>query len=103
MSANSREVHTAAFGPSKYLTTLADSVAGPTPDQQALYPSSPPQAGPIQLDPTSHGNGFANTGALDSDPTTPSPTTERIDFTKPGVYHFICLIHPFMHGTIVVK
>ena len=103
MSANSREVHTAAFGPSKYLTTLADSVAGPTPDQQALYPSSPPSAGPIQLSPTSHGNGFANTGALDRDPTTPLPTTERIDFTKPGVYHFICLIHPFMHGTIVVK
>ena len=103
MSANSREVHTAAFGPSKYLTTLADSVAGPAPDQQALYPSSPPPAGPIQLSPTSHGNGFANTGALDRDSSTPLPSSGRIDFNTPGTYHFICLIHPFMQGTIVVK
>ena len=55
------------------------------------------------LDPTSHGNGFANTGALDRDPTTRLPATERIDFTTPGTYHFQCLIHPFMHGTIVVE
>jgi plastocyanin len=103
MSAHSREVHTAAFGPSTYLKTLSNAIGSPSGlAQTALYPSSPP-AGPIQLDPTSHGNGFANTGALDRDPTTPLPTTERIDFTKPGVYHFICLIHPFMHGTIVVK
>ena len=31
------------------------------------------------------------------------PPTGRIDFTKPGVYHFQCLIHPFMQGTIIVK
>jgi len=104
MSANSREVHTASFGPSGYLNTLAASVAGPSPDQQALYPSSPPPAGPIQLSPTSHGNGFANTGALDRDSGTPSPSSGRIDFTAPGTYHFICLIHPlWMHGTIIVK
>jgi plastocyanin len=21
----------------------------------------------------------------------------------PGTYHYVCLIHPFMHGTIIVK
>jgi plastocyanin len=103
MSAHSREVHTASFGPAKYLTTLANSIASPAFDQQAVYPSSNPQAGPIQLSPTSNGNGFANTGLLDREPTTPLPASGRIDFTKPGTYHFICLIHPFMHGTIVVK
>ena len=103
MSADSREVHTAAFGPASYLATLSSAAGFPSPlGQTALYPSSPPGA-PIQLSPTSHGNGFANTGGLDRDPTTPLPTSQQIDFTKPGTYHFICLIHPFMHGTIVVK
>ena len=23
-------------------------------------------------------------------------------FTKPGTYHYICTIHPFMHGTVIV-
>jgi plastocyanin len=105
MSADSREVHTATFGPKSYLTTLSNAVASPTPAAQAaLYPSSNPGLGPIQLDQTSHGNGFANTGGLDRDSTTPLPVSQRIDFTQPGVYHFICLIHPLlMHGTIVVK
>jgi plastocyanin len=104
MSARSREVHTATFGPASYLTGLSNALGSPAPaGQAALYPSSNPGLGPIQLDPTSHGNGFANTGALDRDPTTPLPATERIDFTTPGTYHYQCLIHPFMHGTIVVK
>ena len=104
MSSHSREVHTAAFGPPGYLTALSSAVGSPSGlAQTALYPSSPPPAGPIQLSPTSHGNGFANTGGLDRDRTTPLPTSQRIDFTTPGTYHFICLIHPFMHGTIVVK
>jgi plastocyanin len=103
MSAHSREVHTASFGPAPYLMKLANSINGPAFDQQAFYPSSSPKLGPIQLDPTSHGNGFANTGGLDRDPTTPLPPSGQIDFTQPGTYHFICLIHPFMSGTIVVK
>jgi plastocyanin len=104
MSADSREVHTATFGPASYLTPLSSAVGSPSGlAQAALYPSSPPTAGPIQLGSTSHGNGFANTGGLDRDGTTPLPPSQQIDFTTPGVYHFICLIHPFMHGTIVVK
>jgi plastocyanin len=100
MSQDSREAHTASFGPRKYLMTLANSFNGPAPLQQALYPSDP---GAISFSPTSHGNGFANTGALDRDPATPLPSSYQIKFTKVGVYHFVCLIHPFMQGTIVVK
>jgi plastocyanin len=95
------EGHTAAFGPASYLTALANS-SSDAAMQQTYYPSSNPALGPIQLSPTSHGNGFANTGVLDRDPTEPFPSSERIQFTHPGTYHFICLIHPFMTGTIVV-
>jgi plastocyanin len=103
MSTHTHEVHTAAFGPQKYLTALSRAIGSPSGlAQAALYPSSPPGA-PIQLSPTSHGNGFANTGGLDRDATTPLPPTAQIDFTTPGTYHFFCLIHPFMHGTIIVK
>lgn len=98
MSRSSREVHTATFGPAKYLAKLANS---PAPPANSLYPSDPVQ--PIPLDRSSHGNGFANTGALDRDSDTPSPGSGTIKFTQAGTYHYICLIHAFMHGTIVVK
>ena len=28
--------------------------------------------------------------------------TYSFTFTKPGTYHYICTIHPFMHGTVIV-
>jgi len=100
MSRDSREAHTASFGPAGYLNTLSNAIGSPAPAAQvALYPSDP---GTISFSPTTHGNGFANTGALDQDPTTPLPASDKIKFTQPGTYHFICLIHPFMQGTIVV-
>jgi plastocyanin len=103
MSRRSFETHTATFGPNSYLTPLAKAFAGaPTIPANAAYPSDPVQ--PLTLTPTSHGNGFANTGVLDTDPASATvPSSAKIDFTKPGTYHFVCLVHPFMRGTIVVK
>jgi plastocyanin len=102
MSPNSREDHSATFGPAAELTTLANSFMGPAPAPQAVYPSSPGQ--PIPLGATSHGDGFANTGLLDEDKATRSiPSSGRIRFTQAGTYHFICVIHAFMTGTVVVN
>ena len=101
MSKDTRETHTATFGPTAYLKPLEASFAGPAPDAQAIYPSDPP--GHIVLTPTTHGNGFANTGALDRDPSTPLWSAGTITFKKPGTYRFYCLIHTFMHGTIIVR
>jgi plastocyanin len=102
MSKKSFETHTATFGPKSYLDPLAKSFTGvisPT----AAFPSDPPVQ-PITLAPTSHGNGFANTGALDTDAASKQvPPSGQIDFTTPGTYRFVCLIHPFMVGTVVVK
>ena len=101
MPTHSREVHTATFGPQDYLNALANAFGqNPASAPSALYPSDVPQ---ITLSPTTHGNGFANTGAMDQDGTTPLPPSNTITFSSPGTYHYQCLIHPFMHGTIVVK
>jgi plastocyanin len=102
MPLGSREIHTATFGPANYINALSTNLfVSPGPTQEGVYPSSPTQ--PIPLGPNSHGNGFANIGLIDRDPaTTVIPPSGKIKFTKPGVYHFICLIHNNMHGTIVV-
>jgi plastocyanin len=102
MSKKSFETHTATFGPESYLAPLASSFRGAI-SPTAAFPSDPPVQ-PITLTPTSHGNGFANTGALDTDAASKQvPSSSQIDFTTPGTYRFECLIHPFMVGTVVVK
>jgi plastocyanin len=100
MSKLTRETHTVTFGPKAYLKPLADSFTGAVPDPRGVYPSDVPS---VTLNLTTHGNGFAGLGALDRDSTTPLPASGKITFTQAGTYHFICLIHPFMHGTIIVK
>lgn len=101
MSPRTGATHTATFGPASYLKPLAKSFNSYPFDPRDTYPSAP--TSPIRLNPTTHGNGFANTGPLDRDPGTPLPPNAKITFTKPGVYHFECLIHPFMHGTVIVS
>jgi plastocyanin len=111
MSAKSFEDHTATFGPgnpetepTSYLGDLAKHFAeDPTIPSLGAYPSDPPPAGPAALTPTLHGNGFWNTGVLDNDKATPLPTSNAVTFAAPGTYNFYCLIHPFMHGTVVVQ
>jgi plastocyanin len=105
MSKLSREVHTATFGPlgkTGYVTQLAQAFAqSQVFPGNAIYPSDPP--GSITLNPTSHGNGFANVGVMDRDSATAQiPPSGKITFSAPGTYNFICLVHPFMHGTVVV-
>ena len=106
ISKQSREVHTATFGPlgkTGYVTKLAEAFGASTTafPGNAIYPSDPPAA--ITLSPTSHGNGFANIGVIDRDSaTTQIQPSGKITFTTPGTYNFICLVHPFMHGTVVV-
>ncbi len=98
----SRETHTATFGPRSLLKSLANAfLLKPKQTAQGAFPSSKHQ--PIPEFPKSHGDGFANVGLIDRDPGTAFvPTSGKIKFLKPGVYHFICLIHTNMRGTIIV-
>lgn len=106
MPNGSREVHTASFGPASYLKPLSDPTkqfVDPAVTAIGLLPSSPPGT-PIVESPTAHGNAFANTGLLDADKATVTiPSSGKITFSTPGTYHYICLIHAFMHGTVIVK
>ena len=102
MSKDSFETHTATFGPKPELAKLAKGFQGVNFPAQGVFPSDPP--GTITESQTAHGDGFANTGTLDSNAqSTTIPSSGKIDFTQAGTYKFICLIHPFMHGTIIVK
>ena len=53
--------------------------------------------------PTAHGNGFWNSGALDNVKSSPQPTSNSVTFTAPGTYQFYCMVHPQMHGTVIVQ
>lgn len=110
MAKGSYEVHTATTGPGdpekdpkSYLGVLAASVASPAFDSAAVYPSDVPGA-PASLTPTSHGNGFWNSGVLDTASVTAQlPVSNKVTFAAPGTYQFYCMIHPFMHGTVNVQ
>jgi hypothetical protein len=106
-----QEIHTFSFGPPAYLQAVAKAFVMPVPSRagpptlvfnpQIAFPSDPPPALP-PYDGTAHGNGFLNTGVLDGDPHSPQPSSAKVTFAKAGTYGFICLVHPFMHGTVVV-
>jgi plastocyanin len=106
MAPNSTEVHTLTFGPTNgkdaYNDQIAASFASPEPDQRGIYPSENPAAGVPTITPTHHGNGFYNSGVLDQDTASPPPGSTKVTFGAPGTYQLICLIHPFMTGTVTV-
>lgn len=110
MTAGQTETHTATTGPgnpqsqpTSYLGQIAASFDGPGPfDARGVY-ASDPVGTPASLTPTYHGNGFWNSGALDASTATPFGSSNSVKFTAPGTYEFFCMIHPFMHGTVIVK
>jgi plastocyanin len=108
MTQGSLETHTATTGPgdpekdpTSYLGALTKSFESPVLDPAGVYPSDQPGAA-ASLTPQSHGNGFWNSGVLDTVPASPPPTSNAVRFDGAGTYEFYCLIHPFMHGTITV-
>lgn len=101
MTKGSFEAHTATFGPQSYLKPLAASFQSPAFDPRAVYPSETPGSEAAYTS-ALHGNGFWNAGAMDRSNATPLPGSNSVKFTQPGTFQFICLIHPFMRGTVKV-
>lgn len=104
----SSEIHTATTGPgpatdpTSYLGKIAATFEGVAPSPLGLYPSDQPPT-PAALTPTLHGNGFWNSGALDSVASSPAPPLNAVTFSAAGTYTFYCLIHPFMKATITAQ
>jgi plastocyanin len=107
MSKGSFEDHTATFGPGNP-ETEPDSYLGklvlnpPTLDPRSVYPSDPPGSSSAILTALTHGNGFWNSGAMDTSSKTPLAGSNSVRFGQAGTYDYYCLIHPFMHGQVVV-
>jgi plastocyanin len=107
--ASKREVHTVTFGPSAYTSAIEKSFISPVgggggPPTLLVnplggYPSDPPPLPPYTG--ANHGNGFEGSGVI-SNEGGPLPSSVKINFTKPGVYGFECVIHPGMDGKVTV-
>jgi plastocyanin len=100
------EYHTVTFGPKAYRDKIEKDFEGSFPlfAPETFYPSEPPNAGVPTLGPTTHGNGFLNSGFMtDPFPGVPGPHSYRVRFTTPGTYNYFCLPHSdSMKGTIKV-
>ena len=103
VSDKTTETHNIAFAPQAYAQQLAAAFIGPAGlDPRAVYPSQPPAA-PLIVDGKAHGNGFVNTGMLDTVKSTPLPKSATVSFSKPGTYQYYCLVHGAeMKGQITV-
>jgi plastocyanin len=100
MPPSSSEVHTFTLGPTDYNTQLAESLLGPVLNPRGVYPSD--TAATVNYTAAHHGNGFYNTGFMDSNPDSLLPQTVPIRFAGPGTFQLICLVHPFMRSAVTV-
>src|SRR4051794_30534116 len=115
MGDGTREFHTFTFfTDAKATKTLAQNALAPLP---GTGKTGPPVMGIDPLaalrseaagtalvdDNATHGNGYVNTGLLDTDPESAWPSKDTITFTKPGTYKYICLLPPEMSGEVTAQ
>jgi plastocyanin len=105
----SYDIHTATTGPgdpekdpNSYLGQVAAGFNSPVFDPRGVYPSEAPGTG-ATLTPALHGNGFWNSGAMDTASGSPLASSNAVRFGAPGSYDFYCMIHPFMHLKVTVQ
>jgi plastocyanin len=103
VSDRTTESHNIAFAPQSYAQELAGAFIGPAGlDPRTVYPSEAPGS-PLVVNGTSHGNGYVNTGMLDSVKSTPLPKSATVSFSQPGTYQYYCIVHGAeMSGKITV-
>ena len=86
-------------GPASYLGAIAASLSRRGSTRGVL----PERRVAVSLSPTTHGNGFSSSGALDLVKAVAAADSASVKFDTPGTYTYYCLIHPFMRGTVTVQ
>jgi len=103
------DIHTVTFGPEKVRSAIENGFVQPKAGRVLLNPlgslPSDPPPGPVPYDGHNHGNGYINSGVLQPQgaPAAAGPKSFSVTFTKAGVYHYECVIHANMDGTVVVR
>jgi plastocyanin len=97
-----RDLRAGGVRPEGRRLVLPYSPANPAFGSEALYPSDDPALGPPPVTATAHGNGFVNSGALNDKGAGTLPRRFTVTFPAAGTDRYICLVHPFMQGTIAV-
>jgi plastocyanin len=110
MTPDSFENHTATTGPgipeqdsNSFLGQIAASFFRANFLAPGVYPSTKP-GDPSVVNKSTHGDGFWNSGVLGVRKTSlPVPSSASVTFTAPGTYDFWCMVHPQMHGRVIVQ
>ena len=100
------DIHTVTFGPDAYTGQIEKTFTSPKGafNPFGVFPSEPPgPPAPVVYNGQNHGNGYLNAGIVYPYTNKQTPHVFRVTFTKPGVYHFECVIHQHMDGTIIVR
>jgi plastocyanin len=103
------DIHTVTFGPEKFRSKIENTFVAPQGKRLRLNPlgafASEPPGAPVQYDGTNHGNGYLSSGILNplDSPAAAGPHSFRVTFTKAGTYHYECVVHQNMDGTVVVR
>jgi plastocyanin len=95
------EFHTVTFGPTAYVDGVERAFQNNS-DPAGLFASDPPGT-PVSETPTTHGNGFLNSGFLLGRGYPRGPHSFSVTFPTPGVYAYRCIVHPEMRGSITVS
>ena len=109
VSPRSDQNHTFTFGPADVIKGLQSGLVTKRSARrfelapQAMWASDQPLP---PFAPTLHGNGFLNTGILDTGALGDSPlslsSNASLTFTTPGTYTLYCLLHSQMQATVEV-
>lgn len=103
------DIHTVTFGPEALRSSIEKTFAVPHGRQVPLNPlgglPSDPTPSSVQYDGSNHGNGYINSGILQPQgaPAAAGPNSFAVTFMKAGTYHYECVVHANMDGTIVVR